>query len=374
MIYHIYWGTSGNAGLYTDEIYQTLDKAGYKQKAFVSSYYPFDYGEKVFFKRTEMEHCHYRGLLRKLMQALELVYALIMIWINAKRDKPQVVNYSYVSRGNSLILFFLKQLKKIRGLMLVITCHDVIPIIDNKAEYNKEIAIKKRIYSLADYYIVHTDNSKKELLKLFQVTDSQVLIHPFPLMDLSKLDKKGGERAEDTEYVFLFIGHMRPEKGVDILYNAWMKFHELYPDSKLCIAGNPNYYKDFLAQNADVCKQSNITLKLGFIKDDDYIRIVKSARCVIFPYTGGTNSGVISTVVSLSRDVITSDIGMFTDNPFVPSMNMFKAGDSESLLEKLCEYMKGTLVSDSKARVDNYRELFEKQVAKVYATIYGASK
>lgn len=366
MIYHIYWGTSGNAGLYTDEIYQTLNKAGFDQKVFVSYYYPFDYGEKVFFKRTEMEHCRYKGIFRKLMQAFELVYALILIWINAKRDKPQIINYSYVSRGNFLILFFLKKIKKIKGTRLVITCHDVIPIIDDEMSYNKEIAIKRSIYSLAEYYIVHTYNSKKELLQLFDVNDSQVLIHPFPLMDLSKLDKNKNVITDDIAYDFLFIGHMRPEKGVDILFNAWLKFHELYPESKLCIAGNPNFFKDFLLQNASVCKQSNITLKLGFIKDDDYFHIVKSARCVIFPYTGGTNSGVISTVVSLNRDVITSDIGMFADNPFVPEENMFKAGNSDHLCGKLIAYKQGRLVSDSLNRVKKYRDDFEKGVKAVY--------
>lgn len=367
MIYHIYWGTSGNAGLYTDEIYQTLDKAGYKQKIFVSSYYPFDYGEKVFFKRTEMEHCHYRGLLRKLMQALELIYALFVIWINAKRDKPQVVNYSYVSRGNSLILFFLKQLKRIRGLMLVITCHDVIPIIDNIAEYNKEIAIKKKIYSLANNYIVHTDNSKKELLELFNVDESQVLIHPFPLMDLSKLERKKTESV--IEYDFLYIGHMRPEKGIDVLYDAWIEFHRAYPKSQLCIAGNPNYYKTFLEERRDMCEDNNIHLKLGFIKDEDYIKLVNSSRCVVFPYTGGTNSGVVSTVVSLHKDVITSNIGMFVDSPFVPKENMFEAGSSESLFKKLVDYMQGNLISDSETRISKYRSVFDKQVQSVYSRL-----
>ena len=369
MIYHIYWGTAGNSGLYIDEIYQTLEKAGFNQKVFVSYYYPFNYGEKIFFKRTEMEHCHYRGLLRKLIQALELVYSLIVIWKNAKRDKPQIINYSYVSKGNSLILLFLRQLKGVKGTKLVITCHDVIPIIDNEAEYKKEIAIKKKIYSLADYYIVHTNNSKNDLLKLFEVADSQIMIHPFPLMDLSKLDKNSGESADDPEYDFLFIGHMRPEKGVDILFNAWMKFHESSPDSKLCIAGNPNYYKNFLAQNADVCERLQVILKLGFIKDDEYIRIVKSARCVVFPYTGGTNSGVISTVVSLGKDVITSNLGMFANNPFVPKENMFKAGDGNSLCEKLVAYKQGRLVSDSKERIEKYRSIFQKQVISVYSSL-----
>lgn len=367
MIYHIYWGTSGNAGLYTDEIYQTLNKAGFDQRAFVSFYYPFDYGEKVFFKRTEMEHCHYKGHVRKLLQALELVYALIVIWLNARRDKPQVVNYSYVSRGNSLILFFLKQLKKIKGLVLVITCHDIIPIIDNMSGYNKEIAIKKKIYSLANYYIVHTDNSKKELLELFNVNESQVLIHPFPLMDLSKLEREKTEPI--IKYDFLFIGHMRPEKGIDILYDAWIEFHKVYPKSQLCIAGNPNFYKAFLEERRDKCENNNIHLLLGFIKDEDYIELVNSSRCVVFPYTGGTNSGVVSTVVSLNRDVITSDLGMFIDSPFVPTENMFEAGCSDSLFKKLVDYMQGDLISDSETRIARYRTIFDKQVLSVYSSL-----
>lgn len=367
MIYHIYWGTAGNAGLYLDEIYQTLQKAGYKQKVFVSYYYPFDYGEKVFFKRAEMEHSRYKGLVRKVLQAYEFVVALFKILLQVFKDKPNVINYSYVNRGNALLFYFLKCIKRISHCKLVITCHDVIPIIEERKAYNKEITIKKRIFSLADYYLVHTEASKNELKSIFGVREEQVLMHLFPLMDLSKVDK-GGE-VVNTKYDFLFIGHMRPEKGIPLLVDAWNTFHKSYPEARLCIAGNPNYYKDFLAQNADVCKQSNITLKLGFIKDDDYIRIVKSARCVIFPYTGGTNSGVISTVVSLSRDVITSDIGMFTGNPFVPVENMFKAGDSESLCEKLIAYKQGRLVSDGKVRVEKYRDVFQKQVLDVYSSL-----
>ena len=50
MIYHIYWGTSGNSGLYLDEIYQILKKGGYNQKIYVNYCYPFGYGERIFFK------------------------------------------------------------------------------------------------------------------------------------------------------------------------------------------------------------------------------------------------------------------------------------------------------------------------------------
>lgn len=366
-IYHIYWGTAGNAGLYLDEIYQSLGKAGFTQRAFVSYYYPFDYGKKVFFRRTEMEHCKYKGLLRKIMQAFELFVALIHILYCFIKDKPRVVNYSYVSRGNALILVFLRSLKIVSKCCLVITCHDVIPIIDNEDAYNKEIAIKRRIFKLADFYLVHTDNSKKELLELFDVREDQVLMHQFPLMDLSKVEKEKTEPI--IKYDFLFIGHMRPEKGIDILYDAWIEFHKVYLDSRLCIAGNPNYFKSYLEERREQCKNNNIELNLGFINDDDYISMVKASYCVVFPYTGGTNSGVVSTVVSLNRDVIASDIGMFIDNPFVPKENLFIAGNVDSLVERMVNYKKGMLVSDNKNRLAEYRKKFDKEVIKVYSIL-----
>ncbi len=367
MIYHIYWGTAGNAGLYLDEIYQALNAAGYVQKAFVNYYYPFNYGEKVFFKRTELEHCRYKGLFRKVLQAVELLMALFYILSSSKKDRPNIVNYSYVSRGNSVILLFLKAIKRLSGCKLVITCHDVIPIINEQIAYKKEITIKKQIYALADYYLVHTAKSKEEVLQLFDVKEEQVLNHSFPLMDLSKLDKNTVPRK--IKYDYLFIGHMRPEKGVDILLDAWKKLCIKYPNAKLCLAGNPNYYSTYIEEQKNWCSQHNVELILGFIKDEIYIDIVKSARCVVFPYTGGTNSGVISTVVSLGRDVITSDIGMFANNEFVPKKNMFKAGDADDLAMKMSEYMEGKLIVDTERKVEGYRMKFNREVEGVYSLI-----
>lgn len=367
MIYHIYWGTAGNAGLYLDEIYQVLDKAGYRQKAFVSFYYPFDYGEKIFFKRTEMEHCKYKGILRKVIMAFELLSSLFFIFIATIKDKPQIINYSYVSSGNALLLFFLKNIKRLSGARLIITCHDVVPTMNDKAAYNKELSIKQHIYSLGDYFLIHNKSSRDELITLFHVNPSLILWHPFPLMDLSKMDKSTS--MGEIKYDFLFIGHMRQEKGISLLVDAWLRFHAKYPGSTLCIAGNPNYYEQYLRDRKNACEENNITLRLGFINDEDYIKLVKSARCVVFPYTAGTNSGVISTVVSLNRDVITSNLGMFTTNPFVPKENVFTAGDVDSLVGKMGAYMEGLLVSDSRERVLRYKAEFERSVVDVYNVV-----
>lgn len=366
-IYHIYWGTAGNAGLYLDEIYQALNDAGYRQKAFVSYYYPFGYGEKVFFKRSEMEHCQYKGVVRKALQASELLSALCCILWNAVKDKPELVNYSYVSSGNILILYFLKTLKRLCKCKLIITCHDVVPFARDEKEYNKELAIKGAIYSIGDYFLIHNEHSRIDLQQLFNIDGNKVLYHPFPLMDLSKLDT---DKTEDKPlYDFLFIGQMRKEKGINLLLEAWREFIRSYPNARLCIAGNPLYYKQYLEDEKGWCENNRVTLKLGFVKDSDYAETVKSARCVVFPYTAGTNSGVISTVVSLGREIITSDIGMFAENPFVPKENMFIAGDWMDLCKKMIAFFEGELKSDVNRRIAAYRKDFNRQVREVYSSI-----
>lgn len=367
MIYHIYWGTAGNSGLYLDEIYQSLKMAGFEQKAFVSYYYPFAYGERVFFKKSEMEHCNCKGWRRKIVQACELLTALTLILRRAQRDKPQVVNYSYVGYGNILILWFLKKLKRVSGCRVVITCHDVVPPASSQSGYDKELRIKRRIYALADYYLIHNNSSKNDLERLFTVGERQILQHPFPLMDLSKL--YNGDKKSALRYDFLMIGHMRREKGVDLLIEAWAKFHGKYPQSTLCLAGNPAYYRRCLLEREEWCRENNVDLKLGFIRDEDYAKIVRSARCVVFPYIAGTNSGVISTVVSLGSDVLTSDIGMFATNPFVTSERMFECGNVDALAEKFEEYINGQIVPGGGLSVAEYRSKFSADVINVYSLL-----
>jgi glycosyltransferase involved in cell wall biosynthesis len=367
MIYHIYWGTAGSAGLYLDEIYQTLAQNGYRQKAFVSYYYPFDYGEKVFFKRTEIEHTRYKGAVRKLLMGFELVVAFSKVFISSIKDKPKVINYSYVSVGSSIICFFLRLIKKFNRSKLVITCHDVVPNVHNEKRFKEEMKIKTKIYDLADYYLVHNPSSVDDLKRLFGIDKEKTVSHLFPIMDLSKIDND--VNPKENKYDFLFIGHMRKEKGVDILIDTWLEFHKKNEQAKLCLAGNPAYYKDYIDSKKEQCKESNIDLKLGFVKDDEYIRLVKESKCVVFPYTSGTNSGVISTVLSLGCDVIASNVSMFANNPLIDRDCLFEAGNKDALLAKLNAYYNGKLVCNSKERLRQYRMDYDKQVVDVYSKL-----
>lgn len=356
MIYHIYWGTSGNSGLYLDEIYQVLKNQGYKQRVFVNYYYPFDYGDKVFFKRGDVAKSKYKGTTRKIFQLLEILKGYIWILCCSIKDKPKVINYSHVGQSYFFIVWFLKLLKNLSGAKLVITCHDVCP----HGTISDEMKNRTKIFHTGDYLLVHTAKSIDELVELFGVDRNKIVMHPFPIMDLSKLTQESDNPYSMTD--FLFIGHLRKDKGVEFLLENWKEFYNVNKQAKLRICGRsvPDVHFD-----KEYLEKCNVEFNLRYIDDDDYYHYVKAARYVILPYIQGTNSGIISTVLSLGSDVITSNIQMFAENPLVDKDNMFKTEDSLSLVETL--QRKFSMYDEKKKdRLIQYKKDFRKGVVKMY--------
>lgn len=359
MIYHIYWGTSGNSGLYLDEIYETLQESGHQQRAFVNYYFPFEYGDKVFLKYGDVSNSRFKGITRKIIQLLEILWGYTIILCCAIRQKPQLINYSHVGQSYVFIYWFLKLLKKVSGAKLIITCHDVCP----HGLISGELKNREKIFKTGDYLLVHNDNSIKELNELFGVDKSKIVKHLFPIMDLSKLTKDGTPTVKDTD--FLFIGHLRKDKGVEFLLEAWKDFHAINKDATLKVCGRK--LPDSVFNEEELAKY-NIEFHLRFIDDDEYYRYVKSARYVVLPYLQGTNSGIISTVLSLGTSVVTSDIPMFRENPLVPENNMFASENKESLIAKLQELWQKQESFES-AELNIYKADFAKEVNEVYSKL-----
>ena len=361
MIFHIYWGTSGNSGLYLDEIYQCLKNAGYSQKIFVSYYYPFSYGEKVFFQHSDMAHCRVMGARRKLLQLYELIVAFIKILIAVMKYKPDVVNYSLISGSYSIIVYFLKTIKRVSGCKMVVTCHDVCPW-GNYDRNSREMVNRQRIFSLSDFLLVHNDSSVNDLQEVFRVKREKIVTHLFPIMDLSKLQPV---KKVEKQCDFLFIGHLRQDKGVAFLVESWEHFNQQNKKATLWLCGRPQgQHFDF-----DKLRSMNVTCNLGYISEEDYCRYIQSARYVVLPYLKGTNSGIISTVLSLGANVITSDIPMFQDNPLVNKDCMFKSGDKDSLVDILLLKYNCHDIEDNLKPLADYRDRFNKEVLSAYKVI-----
>ena len=360
MIYHIYWGTAGNAGLYMDEIYKCLESAGMKQEAFVNYYYPFNYGHKVFFRFTEMGHCKKLGKLRNPIRLIELIGALTRIYFSILLHKPQIVNYSLIGVFSPVVLF-LKLIKKTTKSKLIITCHDVMPFANTIQTVSKQEKMRTECFHLADHLLVHNQNSAQELQKSFGINPEKIVMHPFPIMDMNKIYTSQG--YESKKYDFLFMGHLRKEKGIEVLIDAWKQFHPIHPEATLCIAGTSPFGLD-----TSLYTGLNITFFLHFLSDEEYFTLPHQSNYIILPYTSGTNSGVVSTLITTKgARLITSDLDMFTSNPLLNKENMFETGNSQALAKKMEQVYDTPIQNDNTTeRIQNYRTRFNQEVIGVY--------
>ena len=351
-IMHIYNGTQGSAGLYLDEIYHTLKKQGYNQEIFVSYYYPFDYGNRIFFKKTDLAGGCKESVVRKYKRLLEAFkgYSLCLCYVF--QHKPSIIVFSStLQRQVDAMFLIILRLLKTSKQKIVLTCHDILPNDRNKGFWDK------CIMSVADYYITHNVASRNDLVKYYEVDKNRIVNHLFPLMNLNKIIKSS--MSVDKIYDFAFIGFISRRKGVSFLIDVWRLFHERYPFAKLLIAGK------FLEEGykSDELISIGITIKNKYLTDEEYVGSIKSSRCIVLPYTAGTNSGVLSTLMSFDVPVICSDIDMFKLNPYVSESCLFRSGDNISLFKVLEKYYLGKC---EKLGIDKYREDFDSQVRMAY--------
>lgn len=371
-ILHIYAGTSGSAGLYINEVYTSLSE-NFSQELIVNYYYSFPEGKKVFYKFSELSAPYKfkwnktRLFIRFLELCVALTYSVNYLIVN----KVKLLNYNLTS-DLFVEYCFLRLIKLITKTKILITCHDVIPFGISSIElFEKKQKKKKRFFLLADYLIVHNENSKTDLKKYYKI-EANILEHPFPLMDLKKLFKEipdPGSLTIKNHFLVGMFGHFRKEKGLDLLLQAWKSFYEESKNVELLLAGNfpPKYLKTI-----EELKIKGVKIIPRFIDDKSYYNYIASCDLVVLPYTRGTNTGIPSSIISLNTLVLTSDIPMFKNNKLLCSKQLFEANNPIDLEKKLDFFYtlspkeKKVLVKENMENFFKYKNSFKSKVNDAY--------
>lgn len=258
-LFHVYAGTQGAAGLYLNEIVKAIEGTEIRQEAFVSYYYPFSNAKKIFYYFTDLASGKQKSKLRPYLRYLELLYGLTYVLVRALISRPKYLNYSL----NSSYLpefFFIIILKKLIRIKIIITCHDVVPFKNSHLDISKENKRRSYLLKIADYLLVHNDNSRRDLIKFYNIDPIKIISHPFPIMDLNFLKISHKRKTID----FLFIGHLRYEKGVTVLLDSWKEFNKAYPKATLYVVGNNPPNSGIIVDNY---KDLNINFILSYVED-----------------------------------------------------------------------------------------------------------
>ncbi|WP_321281286.1 glycosyltransferase [Marinifilum fragile] len=376
-ILHIYAGSAGSAGSYIRELFLGL-QPNFDQELVVNYYYPLSYGDakRRFYRFSELSSpFKYRNKkIRLIIRYFELLFTLLYSYIYLISHKVSVLNYNLTS-DLFVEYLFLKIVKVTTKTKVLITCHDVVPFgTDDELGLKKKILRKKMFFDLADFLIVHNESSKHDLQKHFQITDN-IIQYPFPVMSLrtdNPLKKKSNGVIK-----FGMIGHIRNEKGLDVLIDAWRLFYKPDKNVELIIAGN------FATSDAyDLSTFNGLSIKVipSFLSDERYKQLIEELDVVILPYKRGTNSGIPSSVISLDSLLLTSDIPMFKCNPLIPLSFQFESKNAISLAEKmnwlcsLTEEERQSYRSKNTNQLINYRGLFIETTNQVYSNLINNNK
>lgn len=155
------------------------------------------------------------------------------------------------------------------------------------------------------------------------------------------LEAKGIPVGQDT-FLFLFLGQVRPYKGVESLIAAFRQVDA--PGVRLLIAGKaeePAYAAHIrtLAQ-----EDARIVTHLTYVADDELQYFFRAADVCVFPYRRITTSGAALLAFSFGCPIIAPALGPFRDLATDGRGLLYRPNDVKGLARVLEQALRGALM------------------------------
>ncbi|MFD2671201.1 glycosyltransferase family 4 protein [Marinicrinis sediminis] len=117
--------------------------------------------------------------------------------------------------------------------------------------------------------------------------------------------------VDPDKFMILFVGRLAPEKGIDVLFDAFAKLPEdIRANSQLVLAGDGPLYKELLEQYEH---DPNVKL-LGFVKGEPLSKLYAAADVFLFPSATETFGNVVLEAMACGTPVIGAHAGGVKDN------------------------------------------------------------
>lgn len=209
-------------------------------------------------------------------------------------------------------LFGLRRL----GIAFVWTIHDSS---HHEALHPRvDLAFSRILYKRADGIIFHSDAARKAVEVQWKVNrNNNVFIIPHGNYigsysnHVSQQAAREKLQISDDKLVFLFLGLIRPYKGVPALIRAFKNISQ--DNAYLLIAGKPlseDLSNEIISEIGDCQK---IRFRSGFVIDSQLQEFLNASDVVVFPYLRALTSGAVILAMSFGRACIAPRMGALED-------------------------------------------------------------
>ena len=299
--------TTGQATLALSELIH--ENSDIEMEAYISALSEIRADYQYSIKINKGFYGAYEGnILHKVLCYLR---SLAQLYKHIRKNKYDIVHLQWFSIP-WIEWMYVRLLKK--QCKVVITIHDIIPF-DIKLKPITRFCYSK-LYSGADYLVVHTEQGKELFNKNYKVnTPIKVSTQAFyRKSDYSIIDKKLAKKhfgITDDRIVILYFGTIRKSKGLNVLIRA---FHDAYAQNKkiyLLAAGafqkvdQDEYYR--LVE--DNLKDDNATVHFKFVPLEEEKWYFNAADMLCLPYLEISQSGIANLGLMYELPMIATNIG-----------------------------------------------------------------
>ena len=152
--------------------------------------------------------------------------------------------------------------------------------------------------------LVHASASRQELAELVPGAAIDVVTMP------SLLKVEASPLPPRPPLKLLFLGFVRPYKGLDIAIDALKRLVDQGEDVTLTVAGE--FWEPVETWHERVRSaglESRIDLQPGYASDDRVRELLRTHHVLVAPYRSATQSGVIPIAIAAGRPVAATDVG-----------------------------------------------------------------
>lgn len=300
-------------------ICDALSEAGCSVRYFTSQFLYDPYlshawgkGENIYFRGLDHKWLLNYPRIRRLLRGITYPIGHLEILSKVDRERPDIIHIQW-SRIPRFDLWLIKQIQA-RGIPVVHTVHDVVPIFDS-TNPPTELA---SVYDTVDKLIVHTNTNKNDFLATYpQVSAERVTIVPLieffapipeDLPDRTTARKKLKLPLEQP--TLGFFGAVRHYKGLDILLDAFSIVRHKNPDIQLMIAGQFDQSEsDKLPDLDTVRSMQNVHFYEGYLPTSEVWMYHLAPDVFVLPYRHIYQSGALITAMSYGCPIIATDVG-----------------------------------------------------------------
>lgn len=216
---------------------------------------------------------------------------------------------------------------------IVLTVHDPIP--HSAAVSNRFIVRLNRYigFRLIDNFILLNKAQKDECIKLYNLYDKKIYESRLGRYDYLKIYKC--DTLNTNEYI-LFFGQITSHKGLDYLLPAMVNLHNMFPKTKLILAGKGEYDFDIMPYK----KLEYIEFRNRFIPDEELAYLIQNSLFVVCPYKDATQSGVVMSAYAFNKPVVATAVGGLPEMVIDGKLGTIVVPcDVEALSEAICDLL-----------------------------------